>query len=67
MAEKPRQPPPISPGQSVDVELDSLNAEVHSRRNATSVRRHRMEAKIDADSRKRRRHEAPVSSAFKKT
>ena len=58
----------IRPGvrkESVNEELDSLNAEL--RRQKTPAVRRRVEAAIEEKAKRRRKGEKPVSAGFKKT
>lgn len=65
MAEERKQSRTGQGEQSVETELDSLNAEIQARRNPSRARRRRIESGIEERAKKRRSQEAPVSSAYK--
>ncbi|HZV36356.1 MAG TPA: hypothetical protein VFB72_17400 [Verrucomicrobiae bacterium] len=64
MAEKPKRSS-VEPNKSAENELDALNMELRTKRDAPKSHRRQIEASIEAKAKKRRRNEAPVSSSFK--
>ena len=53
--------------QSPENELDALNEETRTRRDAPRDHRRKIEASIEETARKRRTDQAPASGAIKKT